>query len=140
MKYIRWLLLLLLLISAGGTLMQHPFFKELPMLLLPEQNSDIIMCRADYNIYDDVLDPRPICIQTKNNFSCFSGHNDLEENHIIAYLKSNLSFNDSTLLDDKMIVTSRKDFLPEVTPVWVTKRIAPMHITEKPKQIFIPKE
>lgn len=86
MKYIRWLLFLLLLVCFFKGLMQRPFFRELPMLLLPEQNSDVILKKSNYSAYDDVLDPRPICIHTKNNFSYFSPHGNLEENCIISRL------------------------------------------------------
>lgn len=141
MKYVRWILLILLLVCFFRGLMQRPFFRELPILLLPEQNSDMVMERSSYSVYDDVLDPRPICIQTKNNFSYFSQHNNWEENFIVSRLKSNLSFNGANLLDDKIIGTSRKDFLPEVTPVWATKRTSPVRILEQKaqKRMFIPK-
>lgn len=121
--------------------MQRPFFRELPMLLLPEQNSDTIMERSSYSVYDDVLDPRPICIQTKNNFSHFSQHSNWEENFIVSRLKSNLSFNGANLLDDKIIGISRKDFSLEVTPVWATKHTSPVRILEQKaqKRMFIPK-
>ena len=110
------------------------------MLLLPEQNSDIVMQRIDYNTCDDALDPRPICIQTKNNFSHFSQHNNLEEDYIISRFNSNLSSNGTALLDDKTIAISQKDFSLEVTPVWAAKHISPVRITDPQKQIFIPKE
>ena len=142
MKYLRWLLLIALLVCFFKGLTLRPFFKGLPMLLLPEQNSDMVMEKSKYSVYDDVLDPRPICIQTKNNFSLFSQRDNRAESGIISRLKSNLSLNSANLLDDKIIATSQKDFLPEVTPVWATKRISPIQIV-KPKiqkQTFIPKE
>ena len=142
MKYVRWLLLGLLLLCFFNGFQQRPFFKELPMLLLPEPNSDVIMEKSNYNAYDDALDPRPICIQTKNNFSYFLPKNHLEEDHIISYLKLGLSLNGANLLDDKIIATPQKDFSPEISPVWVTKRV-PLRRVVNPKiqkPLFIPKE
>ena len=141
MRYVRWVLLTLLLICFFRGSMQRPFFRELPMLLLPEQSSDVVVERSGYSAYDDMLDPRPICLQTKNNFSYFSQHNNREEDLIVSRLKSNLSINGANLLDDKIIATSRKDFSPEVTPVWATKRTLPIRISEQKTQkpMFIPK-
>ena len=142
MKYVRWLLLLLLLLCFFKGLFQRPFFKELPMLLLPEPNSDVVMEKSNYSAYDEAMDPRPICIQTKNNFSYFSPKNHLEEDHIISRLKSGLSLNSTNLLDDKIIATPQKDFSPEITPVWATKRVPPKHVVESKaqKRLFIPQE
>lgn len=140
MKYVRWLLLLLLLVCFFEGFRQRPFFREMPMLLLPEQSSDIILKRANYSAYDDVWDPRPICIQTPNNFSCFSQQNHLKTNSIVSHLKSNLSLNAATLSEDKIIATSQKDFSPEVNTVWATKHVRPVPITEPKKQVFIPKK
>ena len=142
MKYIRWILLLLLLLCFFKGLSQRPFFRELPMLLLPEPNSDVIMEKSNYGAYDEALDPRPICIQTENNFSYFSPQNHLEEDHIISRLKSDLSLNSANLLDDKIIATPQKDFSPEITPVWATKRIPSKRVMppQIQKPLFIPQE
>ena len=110
------------------------------MLLLPEKNADMILKKTDYNAYDDVLDPRPICIQTKNNFSHFLPHNYLEEDHIISRLKYKFLFHSSTLAKDKIVVTSQRDFLPKQTPVWAKKHTKPVPIIASPKRIFIPQK
>ena len=111
------------------------------MLLLPEQNADVIMEKSIYSAYDEALDPRPICIQTENNFSYFSPQNRLEEDYVISHLKSDVSLNSANLMDDKVIATSQKDFSPEITPVWVTKRTVPMRTVEQKdkKPRFIPR-
>ena len=141
MKYVRWLLFFLLLVCFFRGLIQRPLFKDLPMLLFPEQSSDMVLKRSNYSAYDDVLDPRPICIHTENNFSYFSPRSNLEENYIISRLKSNLSLNSANMLDDKIIATSQKNFSPEVVPVWATKRTSPIHIVEQKvqKSVFIPR-
>ena len=142
MKYVRWLLLGLLLFCFTQGLFQRPFFKELPMLLLPEPNSDVVMEESNYSAYDEALDPRPICIQTNNNYSYFSIKNHLEEDHVISRLKLDLSHNSANLLDDKIIATPQKDFSPEISPVWATKRVSSKPVVESKiqKSLFIPKE
>ena len=139
MKYARWLLSLSLLVCFLKSFNKQPFFKELPMLLLPEQSFDMSMRRKEHNVYDDILDPRPICIQTQNNYSTFQKHNNWEENYIISYLKDNFTFNGATLLDDKITIITSKDFSQEVVPVWATKSALPMNVAEPKKQIFVPK-
>ena len=142
MKYVRWLLFGLLLLCFFKGLLQRPFFKELPMLLLPEPNSDVVMEASNYNVYDEALDPRPSCIQTKSNFSYFSSKNHLEEDHIVSRLKWGLSLNSANLLDDKIITTPQKDFSPEISPVWVTKRVPSKRIVAPKiqKPLVIPQE
>lgn len=131
MRYVRWILLLALVLCFFKSLTRRPFPKELPILLLPELNSDTVLQKAMQSAYDEAFDPRPICIHTRNNFSLFSDPKDLEENPIILGLRRNLSFNKTALLSEKIIATPKKDFSPEITPVWVTKRSAPIRIEQK---------
>lgn len=131
MKCVRWILWFLLF--AGGLMgfIQPPFFKKLPMLLFPEQSWNFVCEKTIRNIYDEILDPQPICIQTQNNFSYFSNDKDFEKNDILLYLKSNLLQNSTTLFSEKIIEAPQKSFSPESTPVWVIKHVTPMRITEE---------
>lgn len=138
MKYIRWVLWISLLICFVGSLRRQPFFEELPILLLPERRSDVLLRKNIPSFFDEVLDPRPICIQTKNNFAYFSNQKDLEESYIISRLKSLLSSNSTDLLSDKVITIPQKELSLETTPVWATKHIKPLCIAKEkiPKPIF----
>ena len=130
MRSVRWLSVLVFAFCIFKCFVRRPFYKELPMLLLPELNAKLFLQKATFNVYDKALDPRPICIQTENNFSLFSNTKNLEEMPIVSRLKGELSLNEANLFSDKVITPVQKDFTPTVIPVWATKQVAPIRIEE----------
>lgn len=130
MRYVRWFLVLVFAFCIFKCFVRRPFYKDLPILLLPELNAGLVLQKAISSVYDEALDPRPICIQTENNFSLFSGTKNLEEMPIVSRLKGELSLNEANLFSDKVITPVQKDFTPTVIPVWAKKHVAPIRIEE----------